>query len=328
MSTTVKVLIALAVVFILLALLARQMLTTSLSKEALSQYAYSTLTLPDGMQVNYRIQGNEDGVNLLLIHGGGDSLDTWQPWADILGEHYRIVTVDLPGHGLTDPDPEKAYGRWLFARFIADFVDALELDQFVIGGNSYGGETALRYVIDNPGRAIAMLLVSSGGYLGEVPESEAEMMATLDSPLRPLFPYLMTREALADSLKEYYLESALTQEIVDRTFDLGRYEKNRYTFYEMVEFQAETYRDIEGVEKIDIPVLLLWGRHDRVCPPWMAERFNQEIADSELIIYENAGHIAMAENTEESARDAHEFLLSRGIGVAPVAEVPQQPIDT
>lgn len=73
MSTTTKLLIALAVIIALVALVASQMLTTSLSKEALGKYAYSNLTLPDGMEVNYRIQGNEEGLTLLLIHGGGDS---------------------------------------------------------------------------------------------------------------------------------------------------------------------------------------------------------------------------------------------------------------
>ena len=169
-------------------LLGRLLLVTSLDRDELAQYAYSTLQLPDGMSVNYRIQGRADGVPLLLIHGGGDSLDTWQMWADRLKGDYKIITVDLPGHGLTDPDPERAYGRWLFARFTRDFADALGLDSFVIGGNSYGGETALRFVIDNPGRASAMILVSSGGYKGETPDTEAELLGIVDSPICGLRP--------------------------------------------------------------------------------------------------------------------------------------------
>ena len=296
-----------------LAVLGHLFLATDLNRDELDQYAYSTLTLPDGMSVNYRVQGRSDGFPLLLIHGGGDSLDTWQPWADRLKDDYKVITVDLPGHGLTDPDPDKAYGRWLFARFVRDFADALGLEKFVIGGSSYGGETGLRFVIDNPGRALAMLLVSPGGYKGEMPDSEAELLELVDSPVRHLLPYITTRSALRDSLAEYFLPTALTPELVERMYQLSRYEKNRQTFYDMVAYAAETYRDIEGLEQIDIPVLLLWGVHDRVTPLAMGRRFDREIANSTLIVYQNAGHVAMVENPDESAEDARRFLKRNGI---------------
>lgn len=314
MTAPVKVLIGVFIVIVVLLLVARLFLTTGLTKDDLSQFAYSTLTLPNGTSVNYRVQGNSDGVPLLLIHGGGDSLDTWQPWAERLTD-YKTISVDLPGHGLTDPDPDKAYGRWMFAQFVRDFADALELQRFVIGGNSYGGETALRFVIDNPGRATAMVLVSSGGYLGEAPETEAEMLEMVNSPLRSLMPYLTSREAIRDSLDEYLLPAAITPELVDRMYWLSRYEKNRSTFYDMIAYAAETYRDIEGLDEIDIPVLLLWGKHDKVTPPDMGRRFDQEISNSKLIIYENAGHVAMVENPDESAQDVRQFLLENGIGI-------------
>lgn len=302
------------VVVVVVFVLGRTFLATSLDREELGQYAYSTLHLPDGISVNYRIQGRADGVPLLLIHGGGDSLDTWQMWADRLKGDYKIITVDLPGHGLTDPDPERAYGRWLFARFTRDFADALGLERFVIGGNSYGGETALRFVIDNPGQASAMILVSSGGYKGEAPEAEAELLDIVDSPIRHLLPYITTRDALRESLTGYILPDAITPELVERVYVLSRYEKNRQTFYDMVAYAAKTYKDIEGLERIDIPVLLLWGEHDTVTPPEMARRFSQELASSTLIIYPNAGHVAMLENPDESAEDVRRFLRENGIG--------------
>ena len=74
----------------------------SLSYEQLEHYADSTLVLDNGMQVNYRVAGNPQRQTLLLIHGGAFSLGSWELWEGLLADKYRIVSVDLPGHGLTD----------------------------------------------------------------------------------------------------------------------------------------------------------------------------------------------------------------------------------
>ena len=62
-----------------------------------------------GLKVHIRVEGKADGPALLLLHGSNSSLQTWEPWVARLGNDYRIVSLDLTGHGLTGPHPKRDY---------------------------------------------------------------------------------------------------------------------------------------------------------------------------------------------------------------------------
>src|SRR3546814_11818830 len=64
---------------------------------------------PAGQRIHYRDQGRADGPPIILIHGANASLHTWEPLVKRLGADYRIITLDLPGHGLTGATPDPAY---------------------------------------------------------------------------------------------------------------------------------------------------------------------------------------------------------------------------
>ena len=59
------------------------------------------LIMENGARVHYRDQGQEDGMPVVLVHGAMASLHTWEPWVEMLGQRYRVITLDLPAHGLT-----------------------------------------------------------------------------------------------------------------------------------------------------------------------------------------------------------------------------------
>ena len=122
------------------------------------------LNMENGARVHYRDQGNLDGLAVILVHGGMSSLHTWEPWVKILGEQYRIITLDLPGFGLTGAVPNadsNAYGAAAFNRTISAVPNATGVERFVLGGNSMGGGATWRYALANPERVLAMILVDS-----------------------------------------------------------------------------------------------------------------------------------------------------------------------
>lgn len=90
-----------------------------------------------GARVHYRDRGA--GRAIILLHGSNASLFTWEGWVDALAATHRVVTLDLPGHGLTGPDPKGRYSAAEMADLVNDFATALGLDHFVIGGNSMEG---------------------------------------------------------------------------------------------------------------------------------------------------------------------------------------------
>ena len=93
------------------------------------------LTLDDGARIHFRDEGNRTGLPVVLIHGSMASLHTWEPWVGRLGKTYRIVTLDLPAHGLTGAVPSGDYSGAAQLRVVQAVTSHLNLDAFVLGGN-------------------------------------------------------------------------------------------------------------------------------------------------------------------------------------------------
>jgi hypothetical protein len=100
------------------------------------------LDLGDGVSMHYRIEGAPEGRTLLLVHGFSASLHTWEPWAAILGAKYRIVSLDLPGHGLTLTPPGFSPSPENYADLVESAAQKLGLGKVVLAGNSMGGGIA------------------------------------------------------------------------------------------------------------------------------------------------------------------------------------------
>ena len=83
--------------------------------------------LPDGARAHYRDRGPRDAPVLLLIHGSNASLFTWEPWTDAARRHFRVVAVDLPGHGLTGAVPNQDYSQAGMVEFVHEFADKIGL---------------------------------------------------------------------------------------------------------------------------------------------------------------------------------------------------------
>ncbi|HUB85461.1 MAG TPA: alpha/beta fold hydrolase, partial [Rhizomicrobium sp.] len=121
------------------------------------------IMLPDGARAHVRDQGNKNGPVLVLVHGSNASLFTWEPWVARLHNDFRIVTMDMPGHGLTGAVPDQDYSQEGMVKFVDEVADKLGLKKFAIGGNSMGGGVAARYAEEHPDRVTALILVDAAG---------------------------------------------------------------------------------------------------------------------------------------------------------------------
>src|SRR3984893_8334078 len=111
-----------------------------------------------------RAQGNPDGIPRVLIHGSIGSLYEWEGWARELAAQARLISVDLPGHGLTGAWPRDEYTVEAYADFIEVLVDTLNLDRFVLAGHSLGGAVAWTFAATRPDRVSQLILIDSAGY--------------------------------------------------------------------------------------------------------------------------------------------------------------------
>jgi pimeloyl-ACP methyl ester carboxylesterase len=116
----------------------------------------------DGMQVHYRDEGQ--GYPIVLIHGTGASLHTWDAWTEDLKRHFRVIRMDLPAFGLTGPHPDRDYSLAQYVAFLDALAEKLNLSTFHLVGNSLGGSIAWLYAARHPEAVNKLILLDPGGY--------------------------------------------------------------------------------------------------------------------------------------------------------------------
>ena len=100
------------------------------------------ITLENGSTVHIRDEGSRDGEVLVLMHGFGMSLHVWEKWIAELGDTYRLISFDWPGHGLSTPVRDANYNLNALTDYLADVLDWMNIDEFVLVGHSMGGGVA------------------------------------------------------------------------------------------------------------------------------------------------------------------------------------------
>ena len=114
----------------------------------------------DGVNIHFAIDGT--GPDLLLLHANYANLIDWNPWVDQLKKHFRVIRIDIPGHGLTEADPSNDYSMQRTVFLLENFLNELEIDTLSIAGASLGGPTSLHYASQNPEKIDNLILVSPG----------------------------------------------------------------------------------------------------------------------------------------------------------------------
>ena len=271
-----------------------------LTREELSKYGFETLTLSSGLNVNYRDEGPRDAPTVLLVHGGGDSLNTWDGWVPKLTRQFRVVRFDLPGHGLSDPYPDGEHNSRKFAATLKLFVDEYRLRDFCLVGHSFGGESALHYMTEQRGRADALVLVGPGAYAPDAEDFGHAATGGADVP---------PPNSLDDILKVLYFDrTKVPQSFVTTISELSMYDKNQGAFESLEKGSAELYQEVVGAETITIPTLILAGNEDLIVNvDSICRRLAREIPHAELIVYPEVGHMIQHE-TEQSLADATAFI--------------------
>lgn len=300
--------------------------------ELIPKYAQAPsqfIALDSGAVAHVRDQGKADGPVLVLIHGSNASLHTWEPWVAILGAKYRIVTMDMPGHGLTGAVPGDDYSRSGMVVFAHEVVGKLGLTRYAIGGNSMGGGVAAQYVEDYPQEVTALILVDAAGLPRKVdPDAKVPLgfrLARLPV-LNKVMLYVSPRSIFAEGVRKVFVDqSKVTEAMIDRYYDLNLYDGNRRATGIRFRLPFNDDAVASRLGEIRVPVLILWGEKDGLIPVSTAHEFKQRIAGAKAVIYPDVGHIPMEEVPERSAADVDEFLSARfeGVGASDELAAPE-----
>lgn len=267
------------------------------------------VTLASGARVHYRDQGVAGAPVLVLLHGSNASLHTWAPWVQILGTQYRIITVDLPSHGLTGAVPGDDYSQAGMANFVDQFTSEIHIPKFALGGNSMGGGVAARFALMYPGRVTKLILVNAGGIESKTPTDPGMGFRLVRIPVvQNLMLYITPRALFEDGLKKaFYDDTLVTPEMVDRYWELNRRTGNRSASLKRFQVARDDFVP-QHVGEIKTPTLIIWGDKDTLVPIDVGETYRDAIKGSQFIVYHGVGHIPMEEVPARSAEAVRMFL--------------------
>ena len=262
----------------------------------------------NGMQVHLRDEGpREDPLPIVLLHGTSASLHTWDGWVSSLAGQRRVIRFDLPAFGLTGPDSNNDYSIDAYVRLVGAVVDQLGVKSFVLAGNSLGGQVAWNTALVMPQRVKKLVLIDSAGYAFQ-PASVPIGFAVARIPgLRVLMEYFLPRGVVASSVRNVYGDpSRATSELIDRYYELTLRAGNRKAL--AIRMDQRLSGDESTIKNLKLPTLLLWGAKDRLIPLENAKRFESDIVGSQLVVFEDLGHVPQEENAQRTVEAFMEFL--------------------
>lgn len=271
--------------------------------------APSTFISVQGMPVHVRDEGpRDDPTPLVLIHGTAASLHTWDGWALALSRQHRVIRFDLPGFGLTGPTPDGDYRLERYTQFVAATLDALGLKRVVLGGNSLGGQIAWATALAFPERVERLILVDAAGYAFRSASVPLGFRAARLPGINRLMENVLPRALIELSLKNVYGNPALvTPDLIDRYFDLTRRAGNRRALAQRFE-QNQPGEMSERLPTLRLPVLILWGARDRLIPLENSQHFKQDIAGSQLLVFDDLGHVPQEEDPQRTVQVVSKFI--------------------
>lgn len=269
--------------------------------------AYQQVVDVDGLNIHYKDTGPRDGPVLLLLHGFGSSLQTWDVWSSQLEQKFRVIRLDLPGFGLTGPSPVNDYSEKNDLATLTRFVNKLGLSSFSVIGHSMGGKMAWGLAAAEPDRVKALVLMAPDGFpdakdIGSKPYEMPSVMGLMKFCL----PKLLVRKSIEPA---FFNPNALTDHLVNRYYDMLRAPGVRAAILDRG--NQTVYTDpVPRLKRITAPTLLIWGEQDRLIPSSNAKSYAGVLPVSKTVLLPNLGHLIQEEQPEVGLRQVTEFLTS------------------
>jgi pimeloyl-ACP methyl ester carboxylesterase len=261
----------------------------------------------EGTSLHVRDTGPREAPTLILLHGFGSSLHTWEPWARALDRTYRVVRFDFPGSGLSAPDATGDYADMRSMQLLAALMDTLGLQRATLVGNSMGGRIAWSFAARYPERVEKLVLISPDGFAS--PGFEYGKPAEVPLAL-PLMRYAMPKSVFRMSLEPAYADQrVLTESLTARYYDLMLAPGARDAMLQRLR-QTILVDPIAQLRQIQAPTLLLWGQQDAMIPFSNAADYMKALPHATLVPLPNVGHLPFEESPDASLVPLLRFLRS------------------
>ncbi len=264
------------------------------------------LRVIDGVRLHLRDTGPRTAPVLLLLHGLGASLHTWEPWARALDSTYRVVRFDFPGHGLSAADTDYSDARTI--RLVGALLDTLGVAKATVIGNSMGGRIAWRFAAAHPARVEKLVLMAPDGFAS--PGFEYDTPADVPAVLG-VMRWVLPRPMLKANLAPAYADRAqLADSVVSRYYDLMLAPGNRDALFARMQ-QTMLTDPVPFLRTITAPTLLVWGERDQMIPVSNAQDYLKVMPHARLVTLRALGHLPFEEAPARALVPVRAFLETR-----------------
>jgi pimeloyl-ACP methyl ester carboxylesterase len=243
-------------------------------------------------RVHTMVGGN--GPPLLMIHGLATRGEDYALLMPALAREHRLHVPDLLGFGWSDR-PNIAYSVADEAEMIRGYVDAMHVERCDVMAASMGGWIALKFAAEHPERVRRLVLADSAGFPFRTtmtastftPRNERELheLVALQTDRIHWIPRFVVRDLLRHNREHaWILQRALGSMLAGRDLMNGR------------------------VQRLTMPVLLLWGARDRITPLIAGQAMKRELPNARLVAYPDCGHLALVECRDRTLPEMLRFL--------------------
>lgn len=245
----------------------------------------------DGHTVHYRDEGRDNSKTLVLLHGFLQSLEVWSSYVLTYMHHMRVVTIDLPGHGLTDSFDD-VHSMDLMARVVKAVLDEAGVDQCVMVGHSLGGYVALAFADLYPYSLRGLGLINSHA-LPDSPQQCEAREAVCRQVLENRASYVV---GFIPTLFHEKNRASLSQDIKDLQDQCLETRVESIVASQCGMMQRPSRINVLG--RLEVPTLFVYGKGDSRIPLEVALSQAMEARHAEILLLENVGHMAFIEERE------------------------------
>lgn len=266
-----------------------------------------------GLRMHVRDTGPRTAPAILLLHGFGASLQTWDAWAARLDTDFRVIRLDLPGFGLTGPDevtsPEGDYTDARAMVVLAALMDQLGVQRATVAGHSMGGRIAWTFAALHPERVERLALLAPDGFASA---GFAYGVAPKVPLLLRALPYVLPTVLLRPTLAAAYANPAMvTDDLVRRYRDMLLAPGVRAAIVARTGQQV-LVDPVPLLGRIQAPTLLLWGQQDAMIPATNAADYQKAMPGAGLTVFPGVGHLLHEEAPDASVQALRAFLAGGG----------------
>jgi len=252
-----------------------------------------------GAKINYVEAGDAKNPTVVLLHGLGSSTTSWVLNISALSQKYHVIALDQIGFGKSDK-PMLKYRVGTYTDFLDKFLSEIKIEKATLIGNSLGGWVAADFALKYPNKVEKIVLADSAG------------IKPSNVNLNQIYALnYSTREEVRTLVKLVFYNQTIfgSDAFIEESMRVRVAAGDGYTINSLIDSIKRDEDFLNGrLGGIKQPTLIIWGRQDGILPLADGERFDREIPNSTLVVFDGCGHVPQVEKAPDFNKQVLDFL--------------------